>query len=309
MLRVRDDSVMIKSYPDLSLAVMRRRLEPEYRIWLLARYIDAPGRGAVWVKDLYSLVARYGLCTRKTVERTLKRTSSFWHKVGPALYLTGILKVAEFLGVTLGHRPVMIPLVDFGSMETLRAVFVASYMAEGPRTIAIDTLVALTGRSRRTIVRYLRSPHITKSPNVMRSVRRPSADLDPALSDQGYYRGRVNGRPCLVKRMPNTYETDLETAPRGMARRERQRPSCSTAEDPSPGEECSSSPTEGENSPYPGAPRRLYYSDAKRASRALESLSPQETIYVECTGRQEASGACLWRGYTLLERGGPIVSW
>ena len=309
MLRVAADSVMIKSYPDVSLAVMRRRLEPAYRVWLLARYIDAPGRGAIPLKDLRSFAALHGLCTRRTLERALRHPSLFWHKYGSELYLTGLLKVAELLGVKLRHPPVRIPLVAFASMEDLRAAFVASYMAGKPRTIAIDTLAALTGRSRRTIVRYLRSQHITKSPNVMRSVRRPSADLEPELAEQGYYRGRVNGRPCLVKRMPNTYETDLETAPRGMARKERQRPSFSSAEGPSTGEESSSSSTEGDSSPYPGAPRRLYYSVAKRASRALQSLSPQETIYIECTGRQEASGARLWRGYTLLERGGPIVSW
>ena len=302
-------SMTLKTYPELSLAVMRRRLEPAYRVWLLARHIDGPGRGAIAVRDLYSFVALHGLFGRRTLARTLKHPSPLWHVEGSQLYLTGVLKLAEFLGVKLRHPPVRIPLADFGSTETLRAAFVASFMAGKPRTIAIDTLAALTGRSRRTIVRYLHSPHITKSPNVMRSVRRPSADLDPSLADQGYYRGRVNGRPCLVKRMPNTYETDLETAPRGMARKERQRPSCLSAEGPSDGEESGSSPTEGNSSPYPGAPRRLYYCDAKRASRALQSLSPQETIYVECTGRQAASGARLWRGYTLLERGGPIVSW
>jgi len=300
--------ISVKTYPNLSLTVMRRRKESEYRFWLLARRIDVAGFGIIPLKDLYAFVARHRLCTRRTLERALASSSPFYHKRGRNLWLVGVLKVAKALRVRLRHQPVKIPLADFASLEDLRASFLASYMAGKPTTIAIDTLAQLTGRSRRTIARYLRSPHITKSPNVMISERRPRPYLDPELADQGYYRGRVNGQSCLVKRMPNTYESDLETTPRGMARVERQRNSCITAES-SPGEEDQGSSPPGESpAPYQGAPRRLYYIEGKRASRALQSLSPRESIYVRCTNRQEACGALLWRGYTLIERGAPIVS-
>lgn len=299
---------LIKTYPDLSVAVMRFLLEAQYRVWLLARHIDMAGRGAVSLKDLYAFVARHRLCTRRTVERALASPSPFYHKYGRDLWVHGVLKVAKALDVRLRHVPVKIPLADFASMQTLRASFLASYLTGEPITIAIDTLADLTGRTRRTITRYLCSPHITKSTNVMISDRRPGPYLDPELAEQGYFRGRVKGRSCLLKRMPNTYQSDLETAPRGMARVERQRASCITAESSLREEDPESSPPREPPAPYQGAPRRLYYTKPKAASRALQSLSPRESIYVRYSGRKDAFGSLLWRGYTLLERGVAIVS-
>lgn len=301
-------SITIKSYPKLNLAVMRWRRELQYRFWLLARHLDPKGSSRIPIKRLRAFVIKHNICTRKTLFRALNRPSIFWVKYGGWLKLRGVLKVADALDVEFQSEPVMLPLADFSSMRKLRDAFVASYLTGKPREIAHDTLAVLTGRSRRAVIRYTQSSHIKRKPNAMSSVRRPSRHLHPDLAKEGYFHTRVDGRYRLVKRMPNTYETDLETAPRGITRKQTRRTSLSTEETPPPGDEPRSSPGGGASSGPGGSPRRLYYRKQRAANRALQSLSPGETVYTLCPGRTDALGFQLWRGYSTYERGGPIVS-
>jgi len=288
---------------------MRRRLEPQLRLWLVARHLDRRGRGYVLVKVLRRFLVHHGVCTAKTVHRSLGVPTIFWRRYRDRLYLTSVRKVAGALEVELRSNPVLLPLATFASMQEFRRVLVASYFAGKPRTIAIDTLATLTGRTRRSVIRYLKSSHVTKTPNAMSSVRRPSRHLDPALADQGYFHTRVNGHYRLVKRMPNTYESDLETTPRGITRKSEAKSSYSTVGSPRP-TETRASCSGGDSSSHPGgALDRRYFREPRRAVRALQSLSPQETIYVESQGCHDSLGFQLWRGYTVAERGGPILSW
>ena len=302
-------SFTIKSYPDISLAAMRRRLEPQCRIWLLARHLDPKGSSRVPIKRLRKFVVRHRLCDRRTLFRALRAPSIFYYKYGGWVQLTGVLKVADVLGVEFRSQPVMLPLASFASMKELRAAFVASYLSGKPRTIAHATLATLCGRTRRTVIRYLESQHVVKTPNAMSSVRKPSPHLDPALAEQGYFHTRVNGRWRLVKRMPNTYETDLETAPRGMTVKQRRRSSFPTEEAPPSGEESLASPEKSARLDVRGIARRRYFEKQRAAHRALQSLSPDETVYTLCPNRQDDLGFQLWRGWTILERGGPVKSW
>ena len=301
-------SVKIKSYPDLSLAAMRRRIEDQYRFWLLARHLDPKGSSRIPLRRLRTFLVRHHICDRKTLHRALRRKSVFWITYAGILKLKGVLKVADVLDVELRSQPVMLPLAAFASMRDLRAVFVASYLSGKPRTIAIDTLGALCGRTRRTVIRYLEAAYIFKTANAMTSVRRPSRHLHPDLASQGYFHTRVKGRWRLVKRMPNPYETDLETAPRGITRKQTRRTSFPTEQAPPSGEEAPASPEGGACSGPGGSPRRLYYRKPQAANRALESLSPYEIVYTLSAGRQDDLGFQLWRGWTIPWRGGPIGS-
>jgi len=175
-----DSAIVIKSYPEISLEVMNRRLEGQYRLWLLARHLDDRGTGWVTLWQLRRFIRNKGLFTMKTVERALANDSVFWVRDGRRIYITGILKVADALDVTLRDRPTWLPIEDFASMLTLRQAFVASYFAHMPKTIAIATLAALTGRTRRAVSRYLSSRHIIKAKNAMLSVRNPANDLTPS---------------------------------------------------------------------------------------------------------------------------------
>lgn len=299
------DSLTIKSYPDLSLAVMRRRLDSQYRVWLLARHLDSFGRGRVLLKELRRFAVATGLFNRQSFYRFATARCLFWHRYHQWMYITGVKKLALALDVEFQSPPVLLPLACFSSMHDFRAVLVASYFADKPRTIAIDTLAALTGRTRRVVSRYLDSSHVRKTPNAMLSERRPSQPLVPELRDQGYFHTMVGGRHRVAKRMPNTYESDLETAPRGMTREKRGRPSSVTGRHPPGGEGPLPSSPEKDLSDPGGAPCRRYFCQPKGVNRALQSLSPHETIYTLCPGQTDGLGFQLWQGWTAVEAGDP----
>ena len=299
----------IKSYPELNLEVIRRRMEPQYRLWLLARYLDPGGRGCVGLKRLRRFVIEHELFTGKTFTRATNHSSPLWRRSGDMLWLESVRKVAAYLEVELRSEPVLLPLTAFESMHALRSAFVASFMAGKPTTIAIATLCRLTGRTRRVVRDYLNSQHIIKTPNAMVSARSPSPHLDPGLAAKGYFHTRRHGKYCLVKRMPNTYESELETAPRGITRKKLRKPSYPTVSPPPPVEEPAGCSGEDLRDPLGGAPHRCYYREPKAASRALQALSPRETIYTLSEGETDALGFQLWRGYTVLEPGGGVESW
>lgn len=302
-------STTAKSYPELNLEVMRRRMEVQYRVWLLARELDRHGRGCVSIGALRKFMRHHGICTRKTLYRALEGPSTFWRRNRDRLWLTSVRKAAASLEVGLRSEPVLLPLTAFYSMQALRCAFVASFMAGKPKTIAIATMMSLTGRSRRIVQGYLNSQHITKTPNAMSSVRKPTPHLDPGLAEQGYFHTRVGHRTVLVKRMPNTYESDLEQAPRGITRKKQRKPSYSTVPPPPPVEDPTGCSGDGSYDRPGGAPHRRYYREPKGAARALESLSPHETAYTLRKGATDALGFQLWWGYTVLEDRDGIVSW
>jgi len=273
----------VKSYPEISLAVMRRRLEPLYRVWLLARHLDRPGRGWVSIKYLRHFVSSQRLFGLRALERAIAKRCIFYHQFRGYLELHGVHKVAAALDVELRDRPTLLPLGAFTSMLQLRQAFVASRFAHKPRTIAIATLVMLTGRSRRTVSRYLQSEHIVKTPNAMICRRDPSLDLTPEMAQEGYFHGRVAGKTALLKRMPNTYETDLEPAAFGQVKSQRLSPL--------------STPAGGFN--------RRYFSHPKGAARALQALSPHESVFLLSGNCFDDMGSQLWRGYHCLDPHGP----
>ena len=302
-------AIKIKTYPELNLAVMRRRLEDQYRFWLLARHLGRQGGHHIPIKRLRTFVTDHILCSRKTLFRALDRPSIFWIKYGRTLKLRGVLKIADDLDVEFRSLPVMLPLTCFFSLQDLRGAFVASYLSGKPRTIAIETLAMLTGRSRRSLIRYLQSSHIKKTLNVMTCRRDPILDLTPEMAKEGYFHGRVAGKTVLLKRMPNTYETDLETAPRGITRWQKRRPSLSTGKEPPRGEEAPASPGGNTCSGSEESPRRLYYQKQRAADRALRTLSPGETIYTFLPGCKDDHGSQLWRPWSIPWEGGPAGCW
>lgn len=280
---VSDDTCVVKSYPEISLEVMRRRLEPQYRIWLLARYLDPGGRGCVTISFLRQFVRRQRLFGLRVLERAIARRCIFYHQFRGYLETHSMLKVAAALDVELRDRPTWIPLSAFTSMLELRQAFVASHFAHKPRTVAIDTLAMLTGRSRRSVSRYLDSDHVVKTPNVMISQRDPHTDLTPEMAQEGYFHSWVAGKTVLVKRMPNTYETDLEPAAYGQVKQQRLSPL--------------STPS--------GGFRRRYFSHPKGAARALQALSPHESVFLLSGNCFDDLGFQLWRGFSCLDPTAP----
>lgn len=280
-----DDNVcVVKSYPELNLKVMQLRKEAQYRLWLLCRHLDRPGRGCVTIKYLRHFVKQQRLFSLRVLERALAKPSVFYDIACGYVDLVSLHKVARALDVELRDRPTWIPLAAFTSMFRLRQAFMASTFAHKPRTVAHDTLVMLTGRSRRTVSRYLASDLIVKTPNVMICRRDPTLDLTPEMAQEGYFHGRVAGKTVLLKRMPNTYETTLEPAAFGQVKQQRLSPL--------------SNPT--------GEPRRRYFSNPKGASRALQALQPYQPLYFRCGAHFDDMGSQLWRGFQCSHPDSPV---
>ncbi len=273
------DSGLVKSYPEISLEVMRRRLEPQYRVWLLARHLDRPGRGGVSIKYLRQFVRQQRLFGLRALERAIAQPCIFYHRHRDNLWIHSMHKVARALDVELRDRPTLLPLSAFNSMLELRQAFVSSHFAHKPRTIAIASLAMLTGRSRRTVSRYLDSDLVVKTSNVMICRRDPSLDLTPEMAQEGYFHGRVAGKTVLLKRLPNTYETTLEPAAFGRVKSQRLSPL----------------------STPPGVFDRRYFSHPKGAARALQALSPHETVLFLSGNCFDDLGSQLWRGFHCLD--------
>lgn len=268
----------VKSYPEISLEAMKRRQEPQYRVWLLARHLDKRGAGWCELGDLRSFIGAHGLFTIRTLRRALSPPNPYFHKVGSRVYLASAQKIARSLEVTLRMHPVWIPLADLGSLATLRSVLVASLFAQSPRTIAQETLASLSGRCSRTVRRYLDSHHVHSTQNAMLSRRSPSYRLDPQLAKDGFFHTIVDGDRCLLRRLPNTYQSDLQIAAFGIVKYKRPNTCSPTRRDLA----------------------RRYFDKAKAAFRAMQSQSPHSTVYLLSPGHRVRSKHRLWLGYTRV---------
>ncbi len=268
----------VKSYPEIAEAAMHDRLDLLYRIWILVRYLDPIGRGRVAIKDLRHFVKHQHLFSLRTLERAIAKDCIFYHRFQGYLETHSFRKVAAALGVEVRLRPVWIPLDDFSSIGKLRAALLASRFAHKPQTVAHATLAKETGRSTRTVGRYTNSEHIAKTPNVMQSDRDPNTVLTPEEHQEGWFHTRRAGKTVLAKRMPNTYQTDLEPAAYGQVKQQRLSPL--------------SAPM--------GGFRRRYFHHSKGARRALQALSPGETVYLRSGNCFDDFRNQIWRGFWCL---------
>ncbi len=287
----------IKTYPELNVAAVRGRVEAPLRIWYLCRHLDAAGEGRIHLSALRAFVREHDLFSRQTLWRGLEEEheagrrsgpcdgrksgpcETFWRRDGDTLYYRSLHKVAEALDVPLHHHPVKIPLKSFASMGELRAAFVCSLFADKERMIAQETLAALSERHRRTVQRYLKRAEVERYPNVMISRRGNTRQLTPEMAEEGYFRGCIEERWFLCRRLPNTYYWPQATTCAYGLVKHYWYPSSSTTR---------------------GAPRRRYFTKPKAVVRATERMWEGERIYERRKGIG-GQGWRLWRGYMRVE--------
>jgi hypothetical protein len=243
-----------KNYTSLGLAVKRAGETKFYRVWLLARYLDAAGSGWVAVGEL-----REALCASGSPLRISKPTTSdesawrnlrslmnggegrYWtretgrHGVERLRYVTPAdLALALGLEHLIGD-PVIIPVeILTSSIADLRAHLVASIHAarqgEDDRTAPISrgTLVNMTGASERTLRRYDKRAGVDSFPNYEIGGVATTAAMQDAAWEHGTavfefvdykgYQGRA-GQHLIARVLPNSYSTEMQTAPRGRQRK------------------------------------------------------------------------------------------
>lgn len=272
--------IKIKSYVKLNIAALHRRLARPYGLWLLARLLDTRGQGKVRAIDLRRAACKYMHCHRQTVWRALQKQTDFWlpcNQPGWIRYI-GVRELAQLWDIDLERHPVFIDLTELSTLQGLRAALLNTLFAGKARTISQARLGQLIDRVPRSIRHYLDSPALEKQHNIMvREANPPPLDvpLDPDLAKTGHFRGNINGRLRLLKRLPNTYfNPRADTAPFGLVKYS----------------------YKGSSLPK-GSPRRLYFTKSAAARRAIERLIEGERIFCQLDGKTDAYGRLLWQGW------------
>ena len=237
----------VKVYPDIALAILRRKKAAPGRVWLLLRHADATGRGAIDERAAARLLTGDGsplrVCGRRQLANLLAAGDGlFWERRAGVIWLRGAARVAAGLGVArLGGSPVGVPLVALtGTIGRVRAHLYASFHS-GRQRVDLRTD---RPQPRGPIARATLTTLSAAAPNSQRAYERragvgrhSAVALGPALGatdeqEVAWRRGRAlfhlrdtegrHGRPgavYLAWQLPNEYTGPHAPMPRGRQKR------------------------------------------------------------------------------------------
>jgi hypothetical protein len=231
----------VKLYPDIALALLRRRLVAPGRLWLLLHHL-ANGQGWLTVATaraaLTTPASPHYLCGWRRLRALLQQGQGlFWRQENGRLWLRSTVKVAAALKVTrLNGRPVALPLPALrGPIASLRAHFYASFHSgrrardrASAKPIARATLAALTGASRASQRHYERRARVGCQANYALCPAPAPADEQRLAWRRGRALFRLNdrrgvagpaGSAALAWQLPNTYSGPHCFAPKGRQKR------------------------------------------------------------------------------------------
>jgi len=238
---------LLKVYPDIALAILRRKKAAPGRVWLLLRHADAAGRGAISEREAARLLTGDGaplrVCGRRQLANLLAAGDGlFWERRAGVVWLRGAARVAAALGVArLGGAPVGVPLAALtGSIGRVRAHLYASFHSGRQRAdlltgrpqprgpIARATLTALSAAAPNSQRAYERRAGVGRRSAVAVGPPVGAADEQEVAWRRGRAlfhlrdaRGRL-GRPgavYLAWQLPNEYTGPHATLPRGRQKR------------------------------------------------------------------------------------------
>lgn len=237
----------LRAWPALLLALLRHAHAAAGRVWLLARHIDRAGRGWLPLETLRSALTTKASALRVCGQRRLRQLLAegeglFWQRARDRagrvrIWLTGIARVAQALGVAAIDRPIWLPVSALtGPIADVRAHFYAAFhsrrapsgapAAAWGNPIGRRALRQLSGRSARTQRRYDRRLGVARRSTI--AVAAPySADALREQLWQGHVafefvdsRGHQGppGARYVAWRLPNQYRGCHPHAPRGRQR-------------------------------------------------------------------------------------------
>ncbi len=241
----------VKVYPDVAMAILRRKKAAAGRVWLLLRHRDAEGRGRVALDDAIRLLTRdetTRICGRRQLGNLLAAGDGlFWRRDtdragGQWLRLASTARVAAGLGVPrLALRPVAVPVAHLtGTIGQARAHLYAAFHsgrsrvdllsgrkhARGP--IARSTLCQISGASANSQRNYERRAAVGRKSAIALGPRVQSADEQEMAWRRGNALFRLHdrqgrfGRPgatYLAWQLPNEYTGPHEVLSRGRLKR------------------------------------------------------------------------------------------
>ncbi len=244
-------SYLIRVFPDIALAILRRKKAAPGRVWLLLRHADAGGRGRIALDDAARLLtrddSRLRICGRRQFNNLLAAGDGlFWQRDTDRhgrqwLRLASAARAAAALGVErLTVRPVAVPLASLtGTIGQARAHLYAAFHSGRTRTdllghkrargpIARETLCKLSGASANSQRNYERRAAVAHRSAIALGPRVAAADEHEAAWRRGNALFHLRdthgkyGRPgatYLAWQLPNEYTGPHATLPRGRMKR------------------------------------------------------------------------------------------
>jgi len=244
-------SNLVRVFPDIALAILRRKKAAPGRVWLLLRHADAGGRGRIALDDAARLLtrddSRLRICGRRQFNNLLAAGDGlFWQRDTDRhgrqwLRLASAARAAAALGVErLTVRPVAVPLASLtGTIGQARAHLYAAFHSGRTRTdllghkrargpIARETLCKLSGASANSQRNYERRAAVAHRSAIALGPRVAAADEHEAAWRRGNALFHLRdthgkyGRPgatYLAWQLPNEYTGPHATLPRGRMKR------------------------------------------------------------------------------------------
>ncbi len=232
--------------PDIALAVLKREMAAQARIWWLCRHLDADGRGVITVARL-----REALCEKRAPLRVVgwrrmrqllrDGSGTFWERDNfDRLWLYGRGRVATALGVTYLRRKTVALDINAlcGTIGGVRAHLHATFHAARGRDGGSDapisraTIADVTGVPQRTQQHYEHVAHVARQQNISIAQPQTASNRQSYVSrhgraaftlvdKQGKF-GRIN-QPYNARRLPNSYQTPLRCRQASSVRRHNRR--------------------------------------------------------------------------------------
>jgi hypothetical protein len=236
----------VKLYPDIGLGMLREELAAPGRLWLMLRYLDREGRGAIRIattaQHLTPKTSSLRLCGKRQLRNLLRQGEGvFWTRDKEHIWLWATDRVAFALGVpSLTGKPVALPVAGMlAGMGTFRAHLYAAFhsgrMKEQPGReqavgvpIARETMAQLSGVGRSSQRNYEAQVGLTVQANFAVGGVATQENKEEGAWVQGQalfelkdYRGQQGkkGQTYLAWQLPNSYSGQHARRPKGRQKR------------------------------------------------------------------------------------------
>ena len=219
--------LVVKLYPELSVAAIKGKVDKELAVWYELRAINVTGSGRLVLNDaLATLVSSFGY-SRSTAYRLLRAGNGQFWGIYPSPALEGssvidiyaLSRVAEWFSTYVSklNPPVQVPVREFRGRKAKRAWLYSSFFKpEGVRArpIARESIEGATGVQRRQQQRYDKVAGTKRVANF--------ACRQDAQGNLVPIRHLVAGKSRVWekdRRLGNTYHSAALTTHRGMTKR------------------------------------------------------------------------------------------
>ena len=224
------ESATIRVYPSILAGVMTEELTTAGRVWLLARYIDQPGRGWIKISRLREALTAKNSPLRIFSWRRLRQVMTkgddiFWERDDSGrMWIRSNKKVAIKLDlIRLTGKSVHLPIKGLiGNIADAKAAFYASFHAGRPSSpISRVVLRTITGVPERTQLTYEERTGITAKRNIaLGHAIQLKERQHLAYKDRHAYfvfndlKGIFGpeGQKYHARQLPNSYTCSYETA-------------------------------------------------------------------------------------------------